>query len=662
MKLSKFIKECREHHVFKSLSIYIVSSWVLLQVIDIIADPLGFSGKVVAYVLIGLLAGFPLYIYGVWKFQLAHSEKKQVELDELGVPVPGKVKKSPFQKLYFSFMGIIGLICTGMVLYLINLNFVQPRFQALNDTDDKIAVLKFGNLTGDPSKDLIGEMAVDWIIHGITRNKLGQVISPQIIDDYSRVIRASIVPGNETTRVTNYLKPSRIIEGEYFKKDNKLIFQAAITDEQMNRTLISFEPVECDSESPLDCIEALNQRILGYLKIEEKPLESLEEHPPKYEAYELFRKAKAMLLDSDSLYLAKINEAIAADPSYFEPKTYRLLYYYNQGSYQTADSLLQEIKKESGMYYRQQMILNLYQALLDGNFRNAYKYQQEEYNITPLHLETNSNMMVFSLQLLNKPEGVDSIFREIDMRELDLANCPWCENRLKIKALSDIELGRYTSAIELLEGFAQQDGFWDLKKVLLRAYVRAGMTEKAAGLIQNLRIITDISVRSDLELFVAMELLREGKQAEAFGYLDTTLDALGETANPLDYPLGECLFYREDFEAAEPVLIRRYAADSTDFNTGALLAITYHRNGKPEAEGALVRSMENRQAPYQYGELHYSLAQYYAATGRRQECLENLLKAISEGHWYETGAFQNDPLLRDYYQSDEFRRVLTYWH
>jgi hypothetical protein len=661
MKVSKFIKECREHNVLKNLSIYVVSSWVLLQVIDLISEPLGFSNKVVVYVLIGLLVGFPLYIYGVWKFQLAPNVKKPSEWDEYGVPIPGKFSKSPFQKLYFSFLGIIGLICAGMALYLANMNIVKPRFEALRDSGNKIAVLKFANMTGETTKDLIGEMAVDWIIHGITRNKLGQVISPQIIDDYSRVLRAGIVPGDENVMVTDYLKPSKIIEGEYYLRGNRLIFQSAITDEQMDRTLISFEPVECDSDSPLDCIEALNQRILGYLKIEEKPLESLEEHPPKYEAYELFSKAKALRASNESLYLEILNEAIAADPSYFEPKTYRLIYYYNQGSYHIADSLLQEIKKESGMYYRQQMLLNLYQALLDGNFRNAYKYQREEYNITPMHLETNSNMMVFSLQLVNKPEGVDSIFREIDMSELDLANCPWCENRLKIKALSDIQLGNYASAIELLEGFGQQEGFWVLKKILLRAYIRAGMPGKAADLIRNLRIVADPAVRSDLELFAAMELLREGKKAEAFSYLDTAIAALGETANPLENPLGECLFYREDFEAAEPVLARTYAADSTNFNTGALLAITYHRNGKPEAADALVRSMENRQAPYQYGELHYSLAQYYAGIGQRQDCLENLLKAIAEGHWYETGSFQNDPLLRDYYQEEEFQQVLTYW-
>lgn len=662
MKLSKFIKECREHNVLKNLSIYIVSSWVLLQVIALIAEPLGFSNKVVAYVLIGLLAGFPLYIYGVWKFQLAPSAKKQPELDPSGEPIPGKFKKSPFQKLYFSFLGIIGLVCAGMVLFLVNQNFVQPRFQALGEAGNKIAVLKFKNLTGEPTNDLIGEMTADWIIRGITRNKLGQVISPQIIDDYSRVLRAGIVPGDKTERATNYLKPSMIVEGEFFKKDDKLIFQAAITDEQMNRTLISFEPVECDAESKMDCIEALSQRILGFLKIEEKPLESLEEHPPRYEAYELFSKAKALLSSNDSLYLAKLNEAIAADPSYFEPKTYRFIYYYNRGHYTTADSLLQKIKQESGLYFRQQVLLNLYQALLDGNFRNVYKYQQDEYNITPMHLETNSNMMVFSLQLVNKPEGVDSIFGEIDMRELDLANCPWCVNRLKIKGLSDIELGRYASAIALLEGFARQDGYWILKKVLLRAYIRAGMLDKVSDLLRNLRIITDPAIRSDLELFVARELLLVGRKGEAYGNLDAAISHLREAAKPDDYTLGECLFYRENFKEAEPVLERNFASDSTDFNYGALLAITYHRNGKTEAAEALARAIQNSLAPYQYGETHYSLAQYYAATGRRQECLESLLKAISAGHWYETGAFQNDPLLRNYAQSDEFRRVLTYWH
>ena len=129
MKLNKFIRECRENNVLKNLSIYIVSSWVLLQVIALIAEPLGFSLKIVAYGLIALLIGFPLYIYGVWKFQLAPNLKKKPMLDPQGQPVPDKFQKSPFQQLYFSFLAIIALICTGIVLVIVNRNFVRPTFE-----------------------------------------------------------------------------------------------------------------------------------------------------------------------------------------------------------------------------------------------------------------------------------------------------------------------------------------------------------------------------------------------------------------------------------------------------------------------------------------------------------------------------------------------------
>jgi len=41
MNLNKFLKECNKKEVFKKLSIYIVSSWILIQVLAITWEPLG---------------------------------------------------------------------------------------------------------------------------------------------------------------------------------------------------------------------------------------------------------------------------------------------------------------------------------------------------------------------------------------------------------------------------------------------------------------------------------------------------------------------------------------------------------------------------------------------------------------------------------------------
>lgn len=661
MKFNKFIRECRENNVLKNLSIYIVSSWVLLQVIALIAEPLGLPEKSVAYGLVLLLIGFPLYIYGLWRFQLAPELGKAPVKDTDGAPVEGTPAKSPFQKLYFSFLAIITLVCTGFVLAIVNQNVVRPSGLPEREASNKIAVLQFENLTGDSTKNIIGEMAVDWIIHGITRNKLGQVISPQVIDDYAKVLRASILPGDNMGAVTDYLKPSKIIEGDYYLSNGKLLFQCSINDEVMNKTLVSFEPVSCDSDSPLDCIEAMNQRILGYFIDEERAIESLEEHPPKYEAYELFSKAKTWWGKNNSQYLRMLEEAIVADPGFFEPKAFRFMFYYNSGIYPVADSLLQEMKKESGLYSRQRILLNLYDALLQGNHRNAYQYQKEEYQITPMHLETNSNMMVFSLQFINRPEAVDSLFREIDMKDMDLTNCGFCVERYKIKALADIELGDHAGAITLLEPFTRREGFWTLKKILLRAYIRSGQWEPAKELLETWRIVTDASLLSDMMLFGAQEFIREGRQEDADHFLSYALSLPESGALEDTYRRGEQLFYQRKYQEALPYLEKGYMADSTNFNIGALLAIAHRKTDNTGAAEAQIRAMESMKGPYQYGELYYSLGQYYAASGEAQACMDNLLKAIADGHWYETSAFRNDPLLRDYYDLPAFRRVLQYW-
>ena len=84
MQFSNFVKECREKEVFKMLSIYIVSSWVLIQVMAVVQEPLGLPAKSVSVLLILLLVGFPVYIFYIWKIRLAPQEKKREAVSKSG--------------------------------------------------------------------------------------------------------------------------------------------------------------------------------------------------------------------------------------------------------------------------------------------------------------------------------------------------------------------------------------------------------------------------------------------------------------------------------------------------------------------------------------------------------------------------------------------------
>ena len=142
MKFKKFFVECRDNEVLKNLSIYIVSSWVLLQVVALVAEPMGLPEDSLTYLLIILLAGFPLYIYLLWRYVLTDKIKKKPLLDQKGNRVPGKFAKSPFQKMYFSFLSVIGIIALGMVIMVLDKKFVHKTALPELKASDKIAVLK----------------------------------------------------------------------------------------------------------------------------------------------------------------------------------------------------------------------------------------------------------------------------------------------------------------------------------------------------------------------------------------------------------------------------------------------------------------------------------------------------------------------------------------
>jgi len=666
MKFKKFINQCRENDVLKNLSIYIVSSWVLLQVVALVAEPLGFSNSIVAYLLLILLVGFPLYMYWVWKYQLAANFKKEPLIRKKGIAVPGKFAKSPFQKMYFSFLTIISIIALGISLFIIRKNFITDINVTDVKTGGKIAVLKFDNNTMDPKYDLAGKMAVDWIIHGITQNKVGQVISPEIIDDYSDLYSASLGPSGANTLVTDYLKPSKIVEGEFYLDKNKLLFLCSIRDVLKDRTLISFKAVECDSNSPLECIKALKERILGYLVTEKNKILSLQDRPPSFEAYQYLSRAKNQSkLGNYNGYLELLNSAIAADSNYFEPKVYKFMYYYNTQQYGIADSLLQKLTSRADVYDRQQILINLYKGLLEGDNKSAYEYQQKEYNYTPFHMETNTSMMTLSLQLVNKPRAVDSIFAEIDIKGIKLQECENCVERYKIKALANIELEKYDEAIALLEEYASLKKYAILKKVLLRAYIRSGKYDASQQLLSSIQRLNE-EEWMEIYLFAAKEFTIMKNKTLASKYSNNIISVLDDKSLSINSEqkiiLADALILTEQYTPAQTVLKELIRDDPTLISQKALLAIVQDKNGNSTEAEMLINSLKEISADYQYGKVDYAIAQYYAAVNDDSNTFEYLYKAISEGHWYETSSFQNDYMLRPYFQREEFYPILNYCH
>lgn len=658
MRFNAFIKECHKKEVFKKLSLYVVTSWVIIQVFATIWEPLGLPKESVTILLIILLLGFPINVYLVWRFDLAKHEVPKSKVNKDGKEVPGKFNKSKFQKTYFSVLTVLSILFVGIVMVVVNNNFIHPVEIEKIDVSDKIAVETFGNNTGDPKNDIIGKMTADWIIHGISENKIGQVISQKTVDDYSDIVVSTVSPSRSKNLMKEYFKPGKVISGNFYQKDDKFLFQGSLMDAKNNDELISFKLVECDSESPLECIEQLKQLILGYLIMNENLLSTLESNPPKFDAYQHVITARANIKDND-VYIEGIQKAIAADPDYFEPKLLEIVFYYNRQDYHKSDSLLNEIRPNSNTTSRQLNLLNMYKSLLQGDNRNVYDYLSKEYSYYPFDIETNQSLMVVAHQFINRPELVDGIFEEIPSEELIIENCLYCEYRIYVKSMADIQLERYDKAINLLEETMKKVDAFYLNKPLASAFVRSNRLTDLNRLIADVELTADGEQLVELYLFTGNALLLQKNKEIANQYFNKVI--LNKKMPSLN-SIAESYYLIEDYKKAELIYKQLHDENPNDFTYITRLASCLTKNKKIEEGEQMIQKLESLREDFQFGKIDYLIAQYHATSGHKEKMYTFLLRSISQGSHYSISLFQNDPHFVDYLETEEFKSILNYWH
>ena len=666
MNLKGFFKECHEKEVFKMISIYLVSSWVVLQVLALIAEPLNFPEKSITYLILILIIGFPIHIYFIWKFRLKKLETIQPENDSINI------NKSAFHKMYISSLAFIILISAFSAAVIVNTN-LRGEINLQNvRSNDKIAVLKFDDFTSDPKLDIIGDMAANWIIHGITENGIAQVISPKVVNDYTNILKsqAGTLP-NAKDLLKTYFKPGKIISGGFYKEKDKLLLQSSITDGLIDKTFISFETIECDSDSPLDCIEILKQKVLGYLTIldtkddsgyimqENKKVSYFEETPPKFKAYQ-YNLSAMNHIDNDSLHLDFLNKAIKADPNYFEPNIHLISYYFNTREFKTADSLSKKIDQNSQLNKRQRNYMFYYESLLKGKNDKAYKALKEEYDIAYLDLSTNQSLMTMALQLVNRPNDIDEIYKEINMDGINLENCSRCGYRYYLKGLADIEQKKYKQVIDELLNITKiiENGY--LKKPLIMAYVRSGDYKALNEQFKLWELSMDKNELLSLYMFTGNEFLLANEKSNAKIYFDKAIN--DSSPKSLSVNVASAYYYNQDYKTAQVLLEKLNTINPKDIDILVELAISNYKNGNKQEAEQNIKSLEALRTEFQFGDLDYGLAQYYALINDRVNTFNYLRKAVASGKWFTPTTFQNDTHFKNYLDTQEFKAILNYWN
>jgi TolB-like protein len=176
-----FIIELKRRNVFKVSTAYVVLSWILIQVADIVLPTFGTPEWVGKTITLILILGFPIAVILAWAFELTPKGIKKTR----NVPLEVSIARLTGQKLNYA---LIVALAIALIVVVID-NYVPGGTDPLEGLVDvsqpvpgfsnraAIAVLPFVNMSEDPAQEYFSDGITEDIITGLQASRSFPVIA-----------------------------------------------------------------------------------------------------------------------------------------------------------------------------------------------------------------------------------------------------------------------------------------------------------------------------------------------------------------------------------------------------------------------------------------------------------------------------------------------------
>ncbi|NNF34776.1 MAG: hypothetical protein HKN68_11730 [Saprospiraceae bacterium] len=664
MDLKTFYQECVKRKVFKGISIYAISSWLIIQVAATTFPYLGFPSEAVTTVIILVLICFPVSILFSWYYNVV-PEPEDEDADKPSI----SKKQKESNKVFYIVISLITILVLILIFMVSRKNFsqgqVEGRVPMLSElASDQIAVLQFSNNSIDPGLDVVGKMVADWIAHGIIQYEIAPVVNYESINQYAAMGNGGQILEGNLNALGNVTAFSKMIRGAFFLNGDDLIFQSEIIDRTTGEQF-AFPKVTCPKDEPLIGVETLKQQILSYFLGPKEIVSG--QYVPLYDAYKEFIIGRDYWRDDYNLAESHLDQSLEIDPNFYRAAYYKTIMYYNLRLYAEADSLASMYSTRFQGEGHDKEWFDYLKLLMDGRYVEGVEKYEKLFRQQPSNLYDNGAMMVCRYNLLNQTARIDEIYSLINEEEIDYEKCSYCRIRSRIKLLSEIDLGNYQEAMNIAESKSVLHSDSRFSEALIKTYVFSEQTEKLDSyfLSRTFRLFP-VSEQGYLYYLAGREYAIKGDKAMRNKYVDLALSRYNQTDNYIRK--ARCYYLKEEYTRATEFFIAKneewkasHNGEPHVYSLSRLAAINQLRNLKPEAD-ALIQEIQANKGEYDYGYTTYLIAHVHAISGNKEKTIELLEQSLLEGKRYGNLYFQNDPHLREYFEDPGFKKLLSYWH
>jgi TolB-like protein len=285
--LERFWQELKRRKVIRITTVYAAAAFIILQLVDIIAQPLQLPSWTLTFMIILLCAGFIIAVLLTWIYDLTPDGVLKTKPAN---DVKDKDKVKPIASNGWKITSYISIvIIVAFVVFNIITNSKQP--ENLIKLEKSIAVLPFKSLSDDPDKQYLADGMMDAILLHLSKIEDLRVMSRTSVEQYRKTDKSSNVIGKE-------LGVAYLLEGSFQKYgDNaRLIVQLIKTGREGHLWADDYDRNWSNIFSvQSEVSQAIARELHAVISPEEK---QLIEKPPttNLNAYDFFFQAKNELL------------------------------------------------------------------------------------------------------------------------------------------------------------------------------------------------------------------------------------------------------------------------------------------------------------------------------------------------------------------------------
>lgn len=306
----RFLAETQRRRVPRVMIAYVVIAWVMLQVGDIVVEPLGLPDGTMRLLIVLAALGFPVAVVLAWVFDLTPDGVERTQPAPAGGdPAVAHPVRSSRASGYVGLGIIIGLVVVGAYSQL------GPPGDRDAGTITSVAVLPFVNVSGDAENEYFSDGVTEELLEGLARVQGLRV--PARTSSFQ--FKGENVDVREVGRRLNV---QAVLEGSVWREDGRVRITTRLVDARTGFRLWS-ETYERDLAGIFALHDEIARAIIGELRLTLAPgsvQAAAEAAEASVEAHDLYLLGRYHFhrRGAESLHAAErhFRSAIAADPDF----------------------------------------------------------------------------------------------------------------------------------------------------------------------------------------------------------------------------------------------------------------------------------------------------------------------------------------------------------